>query len=767
MAQATFAFDYCVQRVSAAEKQGLDLRHVQNVSIGAEPIHAQTLQAFCDTFAPAGFRPEVLHPAYGLAEMTLLTTIHTMPGQSATLLRRHDERTIVGCGMPVSRTTLRIVDPQTRLRCNDGESGEIWLAGPSVAAGYWNAPEATRETFQAYLADTHEGPFLRTGDLGFLHDGELFISGRLKNMLIVHGQNYYGEEIEKSIKHTHPRLNHQTTAVFGVDGPADELIVVAQEFDRQTADVDDVTSAIRRAVSDDFGLAVHTIVFTKRGGLPRTTSGKLQRAECRAMYLDGTLPSFARWSLDAQPVVVDTKAGNDIQSTLIDMWQHVLARPVVPDDDYFQLGGTSLDILRLISDVEYRFGTRIPDTFFAQPTLRNMVRLVQENMPAAAVSSFEPIPLHVPDERASERLPRRSTKQLMVDMRRSISRKIGARIPLVLVNKLRAAPRSVRLLVLMEYGILNLPYKYGRRVLQWWVKQGIVQTLLYKRERHIINTFVAHVHGGVVAPGTLQHILMSTIMSDYCMARASVEQVDGAPADALRGPFWKPFRQSIAALARHENAASITLKHRAIFDNVEPDRGIILVIYHTPWLRLLQLTLTSAFERPMSVVRRESINAISRMTFTGTHAHTSRTYDPRALAIHLRSAQEFLRKGSVVVIAADGAIGKGRQMLLPFGARWFPFHMGFAELAVRTNSVVIPVRATMTHDGRFEISFDAPFDHGDVQRPHIEKVEGLVQQYATFFEHALREDPASMRVRTMKHVLKRSKAKVDDDVSVS
>ncbi len=764
---ATFAFDYCVQRVSAIEKQRLNLRHLQNVTIGAETIHAQTLEAFCDAFAPVGFRPEVLHPAYGLAEMTLLTTVHAVAGQTAILLRR-GERTIVGCGLPVSRTTLRIVDPQTRMCCNDGKSGEIWLAGPSVAAGYWNAPEVTRETFQAYLTDTHEGPFLRTGDLGFLHDGELFISGRLKNMLIVHGQNYYGEEIEKSIKYMHPRLNHQTTAVFGVDGPTEELIVVAQELERQTADVDDVTAAIRRAVSDDFGLTVHTIVFMKRGGLPRTTSGKLQRAECRAMYLDGTLPSLARWSLDAQPVVADTEACNDIQSTLIGMWQHVLARPVAPDDDYFQLGGTSLDAVRLISDVEHHFETRIPDTFFGQPTVSNMARLLQKNIPNAAVSSSqhrpdEPATPDVPRERVTGGLSLRFATQRIEQAKDRIMRMIHARVSLLLINKLRTVPKSIYLLVLIEFVILNLPYRYGRRLLLWWVKRSIVQQSLYRRNTRIISDFVAHVHGHREAEqASIQRGLASKIMSEHSVPRTKARETEAETwKNALRGPFWKPFRQAIEALKRNEPTTHITFKQRSIVDSIEPGRSVILVTYHSPWLRLMELILNTAFERPIHSLSGYSVNRISTSTFKGEHAHMTKGYDPRAVIIHMRAVQEKLQQGRIIIIAADGSMGTGRPLRLPFLSSSYAFNVGFAELAIRTNSLVVPVYASMTLDGRIEIVFDPPFNNGDEHTAPDVRVESLVRQYATYFERALQDDPANVGVGKMKLFLKPSTTKRD------
>ncbi len=206
-------------------------------------------------------------------------------------------RTLVGCGqnLPDQRTV--IADPETMCTCAPDCIGEIWVQGPSVAQGYWQNEEATEAAFKARLKDTGEGPFLRTGDLGFLLDGELFITGRLKDLIIVHGVNYYPQDIERTVQQSHPRLRPDCGAAFTVEAEGKQQLVVVQEIERRKqGDCSAVFDAIRRAVSAEHELAVDAIVLIKAGSISKTSSGKIQRHACRNAYLAGTLSEVARWS---------------------------------------------------------------------------------------------------------------------------------------------------------------------------------------------------------------------------------------------------------------------------------------------------------------------------------------------------------------------------------------------------------------------------------------------------------------------------------------
>jgi len=291
---------------------------------GAEPIRDETIERFTATFASCGFRPEAFYPCYGLAEATLFVSgglrasrpvLHTVQGSAldhhqvvADSHRNEDSRTLVGCGRTWLDQKIVIVDPDSLTPCPPDRVGEIWVSGPNVAQGYWNRPEETERTFRAYLADTGEGPYLRTGDLGFLKDGELFVTGRIKDLIIIGGVNHYPQDIEWTVEQSHPAIRPGCCAAFSIDVASEERLVVVAEVERryqptqrqavgtsgsgssrQPLDSQAVVRAIRRAVTEEHDVPVHSVVLLKTGGLPKTSSGKIQRQACRAGFLVGTL----------------------------------------------------------------------------------------------------------------------------------------------------------------------------------------------------------------------------------------------------------------------------------------------------------------------------------------------------------------------------------------------------------------------------------------------------------------------------------------------
>jgi acyl-CoA synthetase (AMP-forming)/AMP-acid ligase II len=225
-------------------------------------------------------------------------------------------QSLVGCGQALSeQQRIVIVDPKSHTLCPSGRIGEIWIASPSIAQGYWNRPTETVETFQAYLADTGEGPFLRTGDLGFFHVGELFVTGRLKDMIIIRGSNHYPQDIEATVERSHPSLRPNCGAAFAIEVAGEERLVVVQEVERrqqlsgphfperrhvdvepgfepaqpQKLDLNEVISKMRQAVAEEHGLQAYAILLLRAGSIPKTSSGKVQRHACRAAYLDQSL----------------------------------------------------------------------------------------------------------------------------------------------------------------------------------------------------------------------------------------------------------------------------------------------------------------------------------------------------------------------------------------------------------------------------------------------------------------------------------------------
>jgi acyl-CoA synthetase (AMP-forming)/AMP-acid ligase II len=195
------------------------------------------------------------------------------------------------------------VNPETCTRTSGEEIGEIWVSGASVAQGYWNRPQETKQTFDAYLADTREGPFLRTGDLGFVQDGELFITGRLKEIIIIRGQNHYPHDIELTVEKSNPALRPNSGAAFAVDFNGTERLVVVHEVERsflRKLDVKQVIDNIREAVAAQHGIEIYATVLVKTSSIPKTSSGKIRRRACRAAFLTGSLNVVEDWSENPQ-----------------------------------------------------------------------------------------------------------------------------------------------------------------------------------------------------------------------------------------------------------------------------------------------------------------------------------------------------------------------------------------------------------------------------------------------------------------------------------
>lgn len=313
-----FAFDQCVRRIRPNQLEQLDLSSLVSLGNGAEPVNPAVVEAFIETFGPRGLKPEAVCPAYGLAEATLMMSCRG-PGQTPRITRfdsrelaeRHavpadddtaEARRITSCGAPLGNIKIAIVDPDTKQRCPPGGIGEIWIADPCVALGYWRRDEATTEIFGAHIADTGEGPFLRTGDLGFMHDGELYISSRMKDLIIVAGANHYPQDIEWTVERAHPaiRPGHVAAASFMADG--EERLLIAPEIERGALDApeapEELLAAVRRSVSEGHEVPVHAMVILKRGSLPKTASGKIQRHSCEGFLRTLGEEVVAAWAVD-------------------------------------------------------------------------------------------------------------------------------------------------------------------------------------------------------------------------------------------------------------------------------------------------------------------------------------------------------------------------------------------------------------------------------------------------------------------------------------
>lgn len=307
-----FAYGLCVRRIPPERREGLDLSTWTVAFNGAEPIDSRTLNAFVDAFEPYGFRRESLYPCYGLAESTLIVSggekreLPNVMTVSSAGIEQHEVREaradekvteLVSCGQWAEGHEVRIVDGASGVECPAGRVGEIWLSGACISRGYWNAESENEKVFGAMLT-TGEGPYMRTGDLGFVNGGELYVTGRIKDMLVVRGRNYYPQDIEKSAGDSHADLRPSCGAAFMARvGDDNGLVIVFEVYSRREVDCPKVVWAIRRAVANDVELQVAAVVLLKEKTVSKTSSGKIQRRLCRQQYLDGTLEVIHSWSL--------------------------------------------------------------------------------------------------------------------------------------------------------------------------------------------------------------------------------------------------------------------------------------------------------------------------------------------------------------------------------------------------------------------------------------------------------------------------------------
>jgi len=334
-----FAYDLCVSKITPEQCSSLDLSSWEVAFNGAEPVRAETLENFTKYFAPYGFRQSAFYPCYGMAEATLFisggekTSAPVVYEVSAAALEENrvvaaesweESRKIVGCGRTWLDEKIAIVDPESLTPCPVGKVGEIWVSGSSVARGYWHQLEQTVATFQAKLAHLGEVPFLRTGDLGFMQDsGELFVTGRLKDVIIIRGQNHYPQDIELTVQNSHVGLRSHCGTAFTVEQNGQQRLVIVQEVERtylKQLVVQEVVGNITEAVILNHGLQVYSTVLVRPGSVPKTSSGKIQRQACKRQFLDGTLQVIAHCSIN-QPQALFKKLEADVTSLLVKVQQ--------------------------------------------------------------------------------------------------------------------------------------------------------------------------------------------------------------------------------------------------------------------------------------------------------------------------------------------------------------------------------------------------------------------------------------------------------------
>lgn len=455
-----FAYDLCVQKITDEEIADLDLSTWKLAFNGAEPVRKQTLDNFAERFGPAGFRKDAFYPCYGMAETTLIVTggtpqtpveVSCFDGSALDEKRviaaaPHGDkgRFVVGCGQRLPDEVIKIVDPDTRTELPVNRVGEIWISSPSVAAGYWGKEDISEETFRATLAEDDGLTYLRSGDLGFFHKDELFITGRLKDMIIVRGVNRYPQDVEMTVERSDRRLRSGAAAAFAVDIDGRERLVVVSEVERGVDDDwNEVINAIRRNVTTQHELPPDGVVLVRTGSIPKTSSGKIQRHACRESFQEGTLKTVVGWyrwleeqghptdGSKAQPTGSGTngrsgsgngrapgggrssgnhdapkdgsssEGGNlEISNVIETVKRHVKkiarerAEQLTPKTNIVELGLDSLERMEIISALENEFGGQFPEEILLDiETVQQVSDAIIEYMPAGKSRSTE-----VPEE---------------------------------------------------------------------------------------------------------------------------------------------------------------------------------------------------------------------------------------------------------------------------------------------------------------------------------------------------------------------------------
>ncbi len=367
-----FAYDLCARRADTMDLAALDLSFWNVAVSGAEPVRADVLRRFADAFGATGFKAEALRPSYGLAEATLLVTcgdrltpLNTRRLDKAALQANKvlpvdaskDGVEIVGCGRPLPDQTLAIVDPVTLSRVEPGAIGEIWVAGPSVSSGYWERPDDNLAYCSGDLGDGL-GPYLRTGDLGFALHGDLFITGRLRDLLVVRGKNYYPQDLEHTAEASHAAIRPGCSACFLQDD-GNELVIVSELLRATPTEVLDIAATIRAAVTRDHGLNPARIVLVGWGTVLKTPSGKVQRQQTRSAYADGQLTVVHESIVAAElPRSTSPADASSIEVWLLDKMLRlgVDLAAFDPTTRLTELGFDSLKIVELKADLERSLG---------------------------------------------------------------------------------------------------------------------------------------------------------------------------------------------------------------------------------------------------------------------------------------------------------------------------------------------------------------------------------------------------------------------------
>ncbi len=382
-----FALDYCCDKISEEDKKEIDLSSVEIFFCGSEPIRESTLNRFSEYFMNCGFKAGMFYPCYGLAESTLICTGGDYKDKPAyfsaeknSLETENKIRPVKGnkqalsfvaCGYPFYDMEVIIADHNKKEICPNGQTGEIWVNGPSVCKGYWKNAVKTKGTFHAVLKNNEQQKYMRTGDVGFIHEGQLYITGRLKDLIIIRGQNFFPQDIENTVESCHQALRKYSGAVFSADIKQEERLVIVSEVERsyiRNLDNEEVFNTIREAVSEEYNIAPFAMVLIKTGSILKTSSGKIQRLATKKAFLQNELNVIASWEMDlekdfpAETFKPQEFSFDEIQNWLINwLSRKIKINPdkINPEKTILSYGLDSIGLVELEREVNRQFDIEI------------------------------------------------------------------------------------------------------------------------------------------------------------------------------------------------------------------------------------------------------------------------------------------------------------------------------------------------------------------------------------------------------------------------
>lgn len=707
-AAPNFAYDLCARLANEGKVPEMFLGGWRKAGNGSEPIHESTLTGFIEAFAPYGFRPESLSPGYGLAEVCVyvcssppdqryknIIVDHKAleQGQIAPAKTPETAKTLIGCGHPVLDGEIAIVDPESRMCLDRDKIGEIWLTGPHVASGYWQNLSATGEAFgQLIEGDDTGNLYYRTGDLGFVRDNETFITGRIKDLIIIRGRNFYPQDIERVVKELEPEFFPKDSVAFSIEAENEERLVilqtVPQNYDIKSAEI--FSKRLQHALTAQYEIQASRIVLVKDRSLPKTTSGKIARRACRQGYLDKKLSIL--WEYSAPNISHSSiDPPDDMKSERLEEWltnlvtKQFALQQFDPDKNLFDLGLDSLGLVQLICTIEDAIDLSIDEVnFIENATISGIAKLIAE--PVTDPELGEDILVEHKTANEPHQKP----------MLKFLSR-IAARI--------RWYGPHLGTLPLM-------PYRIGSHILHWLVSRKTIQKLFYSSQIALLME-VAH-----------------NVPHEEPFSRLKIQ--------FLQTISWQMWRE--ICLHRPEDfkkhVSHIGLEN--VQQGLEEGKGLILACPHSTLKSLIRHIPIFADIELLIIGNFGNEQLLNYGLDDIGHHQQSRAgeYNPRVRFAQLRRAREILDRGGLVLIFPDAYIGEG-GIEVNFHGRTRPIRPGMVELARQTGAALVPTFYRMASDGRVEFEFE---DNMMAGAKSDKPVSEILEKYADILSEKWKSD---------------------------